>query len=54
MILPNLISEEQAAFVHQRSMINNILLAQKVMHLMVRTPEPHSLMMLKFDTEKAR
>ena len=50
-ILLTLISKEQGASVLDRSITNNILLAQEVMHSIIRTPWSRILMMIRLNIE---
>ena len=52
-VLPLLVSKEQSAFVSGRAMMDNILLAQKVLHSMRNKSEGKKLMVLKLNMEKA-
>lgn len=52
-LMPSLVSSSQSAFIPGRNIIDNILLAQELMHSLHRAPPSRSLMLLKIDMEKA-
>lgn len=51
--LPSLISTEQGTFVQGSDIVENILLAQEVMHSLERAAPTRGLAVLKIDMEKA-
>ncbi|KAJ0984947.1 hypothetical protein J5N97_003303 [Dioscorea zingiberensis] len=52
-VLPYLIGKEQSAFIKERNITDNILLAQEVAHTLEKNHKPHPMMMVKIDMEKA-
>ena len=50
--LLSLVSIEQEAFVPGQSIVDNILVGQKVIHFLMRSPRTHRLMALKIDMKK--
>ena len=51
-VCPSLISKEQEAFVSGQNIAESIMLAQEIMHSLVKAPAIYSLMTLKLDMEK--
>jgi len=52
-VLPNLISQEQSAFVNDRVIMDNILVAQGILHSMGSKREGKKFMAIKIDMERA-
>ncbi|KAJ0961246.1 hypothetical protein J5N97_000792 [Dioscorea zingiberensis] len=52
-ILPDIIGIEQTAFVQGRSIFDNILMAQELVHSLEKNTKDHLMMILKIDMEKA-
>ncbi|KAJ0983983.1 hypothetical protein J5N97_002339 [Dioscorea zingiberensis] len=51
--LPQLVGKEQAAFVHGRSIYDNILLTQELTHSLEYNTQANPMMLIKLDMEKA-
>ena len=52
-VLPFLVSQEQSAYVEDRVIMDNVLVAQEVIHSMGNKSEGKQLMGLKLDMERA-
>lgn len=52
-VFPKIISQEQAGFIAGRNIIDNIIVAQEVIHSMISKQKNRKWMAVKIDLEKA-
>ena len=52
-LLPSLISQEQSAFISDRAILDNVLIAQEILYSMGNKREGKNLMAIKIDMKRA-
>jgi len=52
-VLPSIIALEQSAFINDRVIMDNVLIAQEILHLIGNKSEGKKLMAIKIDMERA-